>query len=208
MGRLHAALMIGNLVHFFLTWISLPAVTMALLKSLQQRHPDRLDDLDVNVTSSPSLNSVSLYGSAIASRMHQKPRPWVVTPKIWGHNTDHNHIQACYFVLACYTVSPTTGETLLCKKFQYDALLGCIRIMIKCHTHRHLLSPHKSTTWGPSLMLFANTRRYQASMRWFTKQCMNSFQSYTALNPFSRNWKFANFTKSPNPKSTKLGRLG
>ena len=70
------------------------------------------------------------------------------------------HIQARNFVLACYAVSLTTGETLLCKKIRYDTLRGYIRVAVKCHTDLHLPSPRTAKVDYVGVILDA-VRKYE-----------------------------------------------
>ena len=73
-------------------------------------------------------------------------------------------LQAHNFVLACYAVSLTTGETLLCRKIRHDTLKGYIRMAVKCHTDRNLPSPRRADIDYVSVILDA-VRKYQSVPR-------------------------------------------
>ena len=69
--------------------------------------------------------------------------------------THLDHLQARNFVIACYAVSLTTGETLLNKRVRHDTLKGYVRMAIKCHTDRRLPSPRLADTDYISVILDA-----------------------------------------------------
>lgn len=51
------------------------------------------------------------------------------------------YLQARNYVLACYAVSLTKGDTIQARQIRHDTLRGYVRAAVKCHTDRHLPSP-------------------------------------------------------------------
>lgn len=58
-----------------------------------------------------------------------------------GGTTNPSSLQARNFIIACYAVSLTRGETLLGKRIRYAALKGYIKQAIDIHLNRKLPSP-------------------------------------------------------------------
>jgi hypothetical protein len=55
--------------------------------------------------------------------------------------TTNPSLQARNFIIACYAVSLTKGETLLGRNIRYATLKGYIKQAIECHKCRQLPSP-------------------------------------------------------------------
>ena len=71
------------------------------------------------------------------------------------------HLQARNFVVACYAVSLTTGETLLSKKIRYATIRGYVGMAIRCHTDLNLPSPRHADTDYIDVVLDA-VKKYEA----------------------------------------------
>lgn len=125
------------------------------------------------------LSALMPYGDAIASRLQGSSRSKQATTDrarqdhylAWCHahgipagGTKLAHIQARNFVIACYAVSLTTGETLLSKKVRHDTLRGYVRMAIKCHTDLHLPSPRKADSDFVAVILDA-VKKYETVPR-------------------------------------------
>ena len=74
--------------------------------------------------------------------------------------TTLSHLQAQNFVLACYAVSLTAGETLQAKRIRHATLRGYVKMACKCHTDLGLPSPRLADTDYISVILDA-VKKYQ-----------------------------------------------
>ena len=122
------------------------------------------------------LATLMPLGDVIASRMSGSNRSkqattdrsrqdhflrWCSAKGVVAGGTTLSHLQARNFVLACYAVSLTAGETLQAKRIRHATLRGYVKMACKCHTDLGLPSPRLADTDYISVILDA-VKKYQS----------------------------------------------
>lgn len=107
------------------------------------------------------LSALMHYGGDLASRLQRSNQSkqavtdrarknhflrWCESVGVEAGGTTNPSLQARNFIIACYAVALTRGQTLLGKRIRHSTLKSYIKQAINCHTNRKLPSPALADT--------------------------------------------------------------